>query len=273
MKVPPMVVMSKKGTTDIHCCVDFSKLNKYVIRPVNPQPPPWEMVCNLPKGIKHFADCDGLKGYHPIPLSDDSRDLTAFMTPFRFFCCLRLAFGLNSAGDVFTLRYRIAIDKATDGLLATKDTLLRGSTASELIKDTRKFFNACRENGIALNMCKVQWDKRDVFFGGFLLDPTGYRLNPSLNKPLLEFPTPTSPTDVLSFFGLANQLCNFSDEITNMLSPIKSLLKKGVMFQWLPEHQTVFNPARELLESPKTLAYYCPRVSPVSLSTLLVSMA
>ena len=255
----PIVVVPKKGTTDIRLCVDFSKLNRYVVRPVNPQPTPWETVRNLPRGIKHFAVFDALKGYHQIPLTEESKDLTAFMTPFGRFRYLRLAFGLNSAGDVFTLRYGNAIDKATDGLRATEDTLIRGSTSAELVANTRKFFDACRENGITLNMRKIQWDKKDVLFGGFLLDPTGYRLDPALNKALLEFPVPTSPTDVRSFFGLANQLCNFSDEIADMLAPIKPLLKKGVLFQWLPEYQAAFEKAREHLASPKTLAYYCPR--------------
>ena len=255
----PIVVVPKKGTTDIRLCVDFSKLNKYVIRPVNPQPTPWETVRNLPKGVKHFAVFDALKGYHQIPLTEESKDLTAFMTPFGRFRYLRLAFGLNSAGDVFTLRYGNAIDKATDGRRATEDTLIRGSTSAELVDNTRKFFDACRENGITLNMRKVQWDKSEVLFGGFLLDPQGYRLDPALNKALSEFPVPTSPTDVRSFFGLSNQLCNFSDEIADKLAPIKSLLKKGVMFQWLPEHQKAFEEAREHLASPKTLAYYCPR--------------
>jgi hypothetical protein len=62
----PVVVVPKKGTMDIHLCIDFSKLNKYVIRPRNPQPSPWETVRNLPKGIKHFAVFDALKGYHQI---------------------------------------------------------------------------------------------------------------------------------------------------------------------------------------------------------------
>jgi hypothetical protein len=62
-----------------------------------------------------------------------------------------------------------------------------------------------------------------------------------------------------SFFGLANQTCNFSDEISEILHPLKVLLKKGSMFQWLPEHESAFLKAKELLSSPKTLAYYDPR--------------
>jgi hypothetical protein len=122
----PIVVVPKKGTTNIPLCVDFLKLNKYVFRPVNPQLTPWETVRNLPKGIKHFAVFVALKGYHQIPLIEESKDLMVFMTPFGRFWYLPLAFCLNSAGDFFTLRYGNAIDKATDGLRATKDTLIRG---------------------------------------------------------------------------------------------------------------------------------------------------
>ena len=254
----PIVVVPKKGTTDIRLCVDFTKLNKFVKRPTNPQPTPWEVVRNLPKGTKHFAVFDALKGYHQVELDEESRDLTAFMTPFGRFVYLRLPFGMSSAGDVFTLKYGNAVDAATDGRRATEDTLIRGNTTLELLQNTRNFFEACRTAGITLNLRKIQWDQPEVLFGGFLLNEAGYRIDPSLTKALAEFPTPKNPTDVRSFFGLANQICNFSDEISQLCMPMKSLLKKGVMFQWLPEHQAAFDLAREHLASTKVLAYYDP---------------
>ena len=47
------------------------------------------------------------------------------------------SFGLNSAGYVFTLRYGNTIDAATDGLRATEDTLVMGSSTYELVETTR----------------------------------------------------------------------------------------------------------------------------------------
>ncbi len=255
----PVVVVPKKGTTDIRLCVDFTKLNKFVRRPVNPQPTPWETVRNLPKGTTHFAVFDALKGYHQIELDKESQDLTAFMTPFGRYIYLRLPFGMSSASDVFTLNYGNATDDATEGKRVTEDTLIRGNTSTELLANTRKFFEACREAQITLNLRKIQWDQPEVLFGGFLLNANGYKIDPSLTKALSEFPTPTTPTDVRSFFGLANQICNFSEEISQLLMPLKSLLKKGVMFQWLPEHQSAFELARDHLASTKVLAYYSSR--------------
>jgi hypothetical protein len=57
------------GTADTWLSVDFTKLNKYVKRPVNPQPTLWETVWNLPKGNSHLAIFDALKGYHQIELN------------------------------------------------------------------------------------------------------------------------------------------------------------------------------------------------------------
>ena len=252
----PIVVVSKKNTTDIRMCVDLTKLNRYVRRPTNPQLTPWEVIRNIPKGTKHYAVFDALKGYHQVELDEESRALTTFMTPFGRYRYRRMPMGLSSAGDVFTLKYGNAVDQAVDGRRATEDTLLRGATTQELYENTEEFFKSCLENNITLNVKKIQWDKKEVLFGGFLLTPEGYQIDPALNKALAEFPVPTNQTDVRSFMGLANQTCNFSSEISNLLSPLKGLLKKGTKFDWLPEHQTAFEKARSHLSSNKALAFY-----------------
>ena len=255
----PIVVVPKKGTAELRLCIDFKRLNEHVKRPINPQPTPWETIRNLPKGITHYAVFDALKGYHQIELDEESQKLTAFMTPFGRYVFKRLPMGLSSAGDVFTLVYGNATDEATNGLRATEDTLIRGATTQELLENTRRFFQACQKNGITLNTKKIQWDQKEVLFGGFLLGPNGYQPDPNLARALSEFPLPKNATDMRSFFGLANQLCNFSDTIAEILCPLKSLLKKGTQFQWLPEHEEAFQNAKQHLSSNKTLTYYCPK--------------
>jgi hypothetical protein len=67
---------------------------------------------NLPKVTTHFPVFDALKGYHQIELDEESQNLKAFMMPFGRYIYLRLAFGLSSTSDVFTLKYRNAIGDA-----------------------------------------------------------------------------------------------------------------------------------------------------------------
>ena len=98
----PIVVVPKKDTSDVRLCVDLRRLNKYAKRPVNPQPTPWELVRNIPKGAKLFAVFDALKGYHQLPLEEGSRSLTTFYTPFGKFRYCSFPMGYAPAGDLFT---------------------------------------------------------------------------------------------------------------------------------------------------------------------------
>jgi hypothetical protein len=166
--------------------------------------------------------------------------------------------GLSSAGDVFTTRFCDAVDYTIEGWRCTEDTLLDGHTSDKLTRKTREFIAACSKAGITLNVKKIVYDKPEVVFGGYLINKNGYTIDPALSTALSEFPVPKSQTDIRSFCGLANQMCNFSDDISEAFAPFKHLLKKGQKFEWNDDLQAVFEAARRHLTSIKTLAFYRP---------------
>jgi hypothetical protein len=98
----PIAVLPKKGTTDFRLCVDLRQLNKQCIRPINPQLTPWEIVQRLPRGIKFFAVFDALKGYHQVPLEENSKEKTTFWTPFGKYRYKNLPMGYAASQDIFT---------------------------------------------------------------------------------------------------------------------------------------------------------------------------
>jgi hypothetical protein len=83
-------------------------------------------------------------------------------------------------------------------------------------------------------------------------------MDPALLTASSEFLVPKSQTDISSFCGLANQMCNFSDDISEALAPFKHLLKKGQKFEWNDNLQAVFKAVQPHLTSTKTLAFYRP---------------
>jgi hypothetical protein len=156
----PIVVAPKKDGS-IRLCVDLRMLNKFVKRQENPQRSPWEVVRTIPTGCKHFATFDAFKGYHQV--DPESRKLTTFHTPFGRYRYVRLAMGLSSAGDVFTMRYGDAVDYTIEGRRCTKDTLIHGHTSEELARKTKDFVSACAEAGITLNNKKFPTTNRRLF--------------------------------------------------------------------------------------------------------------
>ena len=81
-------------------CVDLRSLNKNVIVDCFLLPKIHDMLAQL-GGARIFTSLDLKAAYHQIMLSDESKHLTAFNTPFGAYQYLRLPFGLASAASVF----------------------------------------------------------------------------------------------------------------------------------------------------------------------------
>ena len=77
-------------------------------------------------------------------------------------------------------------------------------------------------------------------------------------KALSEFLIPKSVTELKSFLGLGNQLGNFTKKLSQTSSPVWSLLKNGIQFQWIPSHSIAFEATKQALCNPESLAHFDP---------------
>ena len=72
----------------------------------------------------------------------------------------------------------------------------------------------------------------------------------------LTHPTPSSRTDLRSFFGLVNQLASSTNELATVLAPLRPLLSTRNDFTWTPIHEEAFTHAKKILVTAPTLAYF-----------------
>ena len=93
--------MLLKKCGGVRITVDFRFLNYNIIRPRFESLTPFQAVRTIPKGMRFFTVIDALKGYHQVPLDDESSALTTFSTPFGRFQYVRLLMGITHAGDDF----------------------------------------------------------------------------------------------------------------------------------------------------------------------------
>jgi hypothetical protein len=85
-----MVGVKKKNTTVLRWCVDYRLLNKKTVKDAYPLS---SIETNLHKlqGAKIFSTLDSEGAYHSIEIHPESREYTAFTTPFgqyQFAACL-----------------------------------------------------------------------------------------------------------------------------------------------------------------------------------------
>ena len=256
----PIVVAPKKGSDEIRICVDLTKLNKYVKRERYQSPTPREAVADIAASqAKYFTTLDALSGYHQCPLAPECQNLTTFITPFGRFKFLRAPFGICSISEHYNRR----MDEALTGIPQVRkivdDCLVYDADFDAHVNHVRQVLQRCAAKGISLKRDKFVFAQQQVGFCGYIITPDGYHVNPDITKAIRDFPKPTNVTDLRSFFGLANQLANFTSDIAAKLEPLRPLLKKNREFCWDEVQDEAFLAAREALATSPVLAYYDPR--------------
>ena len=94
-----MVVVRKKSGA-IRLCVDLRAVNQAVIPGKHPLPTVEDITAEF-HGSTVFSKLDLKQGYLQLPMAEDSRYLTAFVTHVGVFQFRRMPFGLSSAPSAF----------------------------------------------------------------------------------------------------------------------------------------------------------------------------
>ena len=241
----PIVLVPKADGT-ARLTSDNSYLNKYVERPEHPFPSITEIASSIPPDAKHFTVVDLKMGYFQIPLAEESRDLTTFITPFGRWRYTRSVMGLCSSSDEFCRR----TDEAFSGLQGTiklvDDILIYGSTPLQLQKRFEAVLKKCREHSLTLSHAKVQTGT-EVKFAGMIIGVDGVKVDPAKMAAIKNFRQPANITDLRSFRGLATQLASWHPDLAHHFEPLRPLLSPKNTFQWLPEHELAFNKIKDIL--------------------------
>ena len=126
----PLVVLPKKptegssgDTIDARTCVDLTMLNKHVRCGAHRVPSCHDIVTGIGKDRTLFIKFDVKNGYFRIPLADESRDRTTFITLWNRFRLERCVQGLSTSGDEFNRRGDVALDGISKTCKVTDDIL------------------------------------------------------------------------------------------------------------------------------------------------------
>ena len=103
--------------------VDLQPLNAVSKRATHHTPSPWNLACSVPKGMKKSI-LDASNGYHSIPLAEESRDKTTFITEWGRYRYCRAPQGWTGSGDAFTKRFDDITSGIKDVVRCIDDSLL-----------------------------------------------------------------------------------------------------------------------------------------------------
>ena len=253
----PIVVTPKKNTEKIRMCVDLSHLNRYVKRERYQSPTPAEAIADIAaSSAKVFTVLDAMKGYHQCPLEKNSQLLTTFITPHGRFKYLRAPYGISSISEHYDRRMAEAFSDLTGFRRIVDDIVIYDSDLQQHASHVMQFLQRCADKQIALNLDKCKFAQTEVTFAGFRLSAEGYRVDHSITDAISNFPTPTTRTDLRSFFGLVNQLSSSTSHIASLLATLRPLLSTKNDFVWSADHDCAFQAAKGSLTIAPVLSFF-----------------
>ncbi len=265
--INPAFFVVKPGGGGLRLVADLTQLNKACLRVVKPFPSAAEIVARIPADAKYFAKLDAVQGYHQIALDEESSYLTTFLLPQGKFRYLRAPMGAAPSSDEWCVRSDVVVDNVEDTMKLVDDILVAAPSLSKLEKRTDTVLERCAAQGITISKKKFVISD-EVNFAGYVIGRDSIRPDPERTEAISDFPTPKSTSDLRGFLGLAQQLGSFVPDLAHVTDDLRKLLKKGVEFVWLPEHDEAFRKAKEILTNSVCTSHFNP-----SLKTVLMTDA
>lgn len=236
-----MVICAKKNGQPRRT-VDFQALNAHATRETHHTPSPFLQARSVPNGKKKTV-FDAWNGYHSVPLYEEDRHLTTFITPWGRYRYKTAPQGYIASGDGYTRRYDEIVTDIPNKTKCVDDALLWADDLEESFFQAVRWLDVCGKNGITLNPGKFVFGADEVEFGGFEITRDEVRPCQRYLQAIIDFPTPKDITDVRSWFGLVNQV-SYAFSMAERMLPFRDLLKPGTAFQWNEHLQTLFEESK-----------------------------
>ena len=214
-----------------------------------------EMIGQMKPAV--FSKMDAQQGFFQIPLREEDKDKTAFLTrtkKYRYRC---MPMGLSSSSQAFqslvnlilqNLQFRCAIPYLDD-------ILCLSPTVDQHFTDLENIFKALRRGNLKLKKSKCEFFLQEMTFLGMLITPDGIKPAPEKVDKINSFPTPTNVKEVRSFTGLAQFYRKFIKDFSKISRPLFDLLQKDSDFKWSPDCEHAFNKLKQAISKDVVLQY------------------
>ena len=250
-----LVPVKKKGSDKLRWAVDYRRLNDVTIKDAYPLA---NIECNLHKlaTAEVFSTLDSAGAFHTMPIREEDRDLTAFVTPFGHYRFSKLPFGLANAPAAYSRLVQIALDRLPRGfsLGFIDDIIIYSSTIREHIDHLRQVVRLHASVGMKLNLNKCHIMRKEVEYLGHLVSSDGIQMIPSYVDRIMDWPLPEKGKDLASFLGFTGYYRSFIKEYSFLTAEMNKL-KKDDKIIWTDKVKSKFQRLKEVFKEKPVRGY------------------
>lgn len=249
------LVIVEKPNGKLRVCLDPQALNKVIIKQHHLLP----SVSDISEKLsfkKYYTVLDLKESYYQVELDEPSSDLCCFSTPFGVYKFLRLPFGVSCASESFQKKNEESFKDIPNVLIYQDDILCAGETEEEHDKAVKQVLQRARELNIKFNKDKLQYKQNKVKYVGHIFCEKGMSVDGERIRALVSLAPPKNKKELQRHLGMFNFVRQFVPDMATIISPLRELLCKDVLWQWLPIHQIAFNKLKISVSTAPVLANF-----------------
>ncbi|MCO5548937.1 hypothetical protein L7F22_002401 [Adiantum nelumboides] len=223
----PVLFQKKDGS--LRLCIDYRGLNQVTVKNKYPIPRIDELLDRL-HGSKIFTKIDLRSGYYQIRIKESDIPKTAFNTRYGHYEFTVMSFGLTNAPASFNRLMQDIFKPYLDDfvLVFFDDILIYSKDEADHEGYVRKVLEILRQHQLYAEESKF---------------------DPEKIKDIVEWPQPSSVSEVRGFLGITGWYRIFVKDYALIAAPLTGLLKKGMRIDWKAEHEASFSELKGYLVS------------------------
>jgi len=221
----------KKTDGTLRFCIDYRRLNSVTRQDSYPLPL-IDNCLNVLSGSSWYNTLDLRSGYYNIPIAEEDRDKSAFVTRTGCYRFTVMPFGLTYAPSVF----QRLMDCVLCGLsyltclVYLNNVIVFGRSFEEQLYHLEEVFARLRSAKLKLKPSKCSLFQRSVEFLGDVVSENGIAMQDEKISAIRDWPPCRNVTEVRFFMGLTGYYRCFLKDFFVIAAPLYDLMKKRSHF-------------------------------------------
>ena len=251
----PVVIVTKENG-DYRLCVDYRSVNNQTTLFPFPFPIIDDVIVKF-GGCNFFSKFDLKDGFNQAGLTEDTKQFTAFVTPFGLFEWNRLPFGWKNSPPYFQKMMTEVLGDLleTPNIAVYLDDIICGAkTEEENQQLTFKVLQRLEQHGMTINPTKCQFNVDSVVFLGRRIDGQTKTTKEESVAKVMNMEQPKDLHSLRVFLGLTGHFRAFIPGYADIARPLDNLRKKDSPYVWNDECQQSFTRLKEMITSNPILS-------------------